>query len=117
MNRRDSIVYCSGQAWKLWVMILGVPIVVPLIAWTGSLEDTLPLSYRFMLTFLATLLAVGVLAFPCLTIRCPVCGARWFWIAIRKKHDVEGFQWLFTRLSCPVCDSSCRKIAEHCHSR
>ena len=117
MHRRDSIVYCSGQAWKLWVMILGVPVVVPLIAWAVSQEDTLPLSYRFIVTFLVTLLAAGVLAFPCLTIRCPACRARWFWLAISKKHDVEEFRWLFTRSSCPVCHSSCRKIAEHHHSR
>ena len=46
---------------------------------------------------------LGGLVFPSLSIRCPRCRVRWFWMAISsQKHD-EWFSWLFAAEACPEC--------------
>lgn len=112
MNRKDSITYCSGQAWKLNVLYLGAPLAALLMAWSVSLEGAMPDGYHMLLMLLSTMLAFVVIMFPCLSIKCPVCGARWLWLAISEKHEPGDFKWLLTRLACPVCHSSCRKLVE-----
>lgn len=38
-------------------------------------------------------------------IRCPTCGTRLLWYAMRKKEATESLSWLITLSNCPVCGS------------
>jgi len=81
----------TGQSWKLAIAALALLIgsVVPVfpaagLSWTGG-----------------TMLAVGGYAFGLLLIRCPACGARWFWDALMRP---EVYKAVFTETACPECD-------------
>src|SRR4051812_6626365 len=110
MIKYDSVFYCTRQVWKLWVMYVGAFIAIPLMAATEWFKGSLPGRYHALLMLCGGLLALGSLAFPCIAIKCPVCGARWFWLAVNGKRAGRGVRWLFAQTACPVCSRSCQEF-------
>jgi hypothetical protein len=109
---RDSLLSCTGQSWKLllhWAIGLAYCAV---LATTEMLwfEGHVSAETRGLLLLGGSFLAIASLVFACIAIRCPVCRARWFWLAISKKED--GLRLLFSRPACPKCGSSCRILME-----
>jgi len=41
--------------------------------------------------------------FACVSIKCPFCGAKWFWSAVSGKGDKVWLFWLNSLRSCPKC--------------
>jgi hypothetical protein len=106
MTREESVLYVSGQAWKLWAMIGGTFASVVLIFGAYTFRASLSPGW-YQLTMWAGILAgLFSLAFPVLSIRCPSCRARWFWLAISMEHGSRWYEWLVSRSSCPVCGAS-----------
>ena len=86
----NSIIKNTGQSWKLTV------VVAALLA--GSLAPAFPASG---LSWTAgTVIAVAGYIYGLVLIRCPSCGARWFWDALMNP-DV--YKAVFKGSDCPNC--------------
>lgn len=109
MIAKDSVLYCTGQAWKFWVMPIGTIISVVLIFGMQWFKDSLLGGWFPIITLFGILVGLVSFVFPSLAIKCPACGARWFWLAISKKHSTNWFDWLMTQTSCPACGTSSSK--------
>lgn len=48
-------------------------------------------------------LGLGAFTFECLSVRCPDCGARWMWMAVRRQSVGQWLRWLTTLSACPTC--------------
>jgi len=86
----QSVIGCSGQAWKFYLAIgaLLFGSFVPLyeasgISWTAG-----------------SFIAVGGYIFGLAAIRCPQCSSAWTWEAAK---DVALYKPLFTVATCPAC--------------
>jgi len=86
----NSVLRNTDQTWKLVVAI------VALLA--GSILPAFPATG---LSWTAgTILALAGYAFGVLLIRCPACGARWFWDALMQP---EIYKDVLTKPECPTC--------------
>jgi hypothetical protein len=96
---RNSILYRTGQAWKLR-SLLGAYVAAVMAFADQWLRDS---RWFLPVMCLATLVAAVSLAIPWWGIKCPTCGARWFWLAISKRHAEGWKHWLSSQSTCPVC--------------
>jgi hypothetical protein len=98
-----SVIKKTGQWWKavvsFWVLMLGGAAML----WgLSNLSSSTP-SYTSALAISGMILAALGFAYACLSIRCPVCGARWVWMGASGKSSVEWLSWLLSRSECPRC--------------
>lgn len=99
----DSVIKKTGQYWKglaagTLVILGSATMFAGLFALTG---DQSPRSFAVMLGGMA--LAVFGFAFACWSMRCPECGARWLWLAVRRQPTASWIEWLMKQARCPVC--------------
>jgi len=87
---KASVIAKTGQNWKFNLALLALLAgsVVPIfpavgLSWTAG-----------------TVLAIAGYVFGVALIRCPSCGARWFWDALM---DPEIYKAVFTNSTCPGC--------------
>lgn len=76
----------SGQMWKFWLFFLVFPLAGLALLFSvlkGIVAQSVNLSIFLILFGLAVSLAGFVLG--CVTIKCPRCGARLLWKAIREQ--------------------------------
>lgn len=93
----------AGQWWKLQVTIGAIVVgFVLMLLGIISLQKE-----RIGFLFVVIGLAVGISAFvfACLAIRCPSCGARWFWRAVRNQRAGDWFLSLLRIEKCDVCSN------------
>jgi hypothetical protein len=96
----NAVVAKSGQDWKIHVffaasMIGGVLMLCGLRIHTNA---------GFLVCMLSgVLLELGSLAAVCLAVRCPRCGARWFWMAVSSQKSDQWLKWLYAQSECPKC--------------
>lgn len=90
----------TGQWWKLQLTI-GAIVVGFVLMSVGIIYLQRP---KIGFLFVVIGLAVGISAFvfACLTIRCPSCGARWFWRAVSNRRAGD---WLLSLLRVERCDA------------
>jgi hypothetical protein len=92
----NTVIRKTGQWWK-WLLFQCLLIVAAFAMFAGQWFTNL----RGLEAYgaLLGLLAFGFAAF---FIRCPACGARWFWQAISNRNQVK---WgsLMQQESCPAC--------------
>lgn len=112
MTQKDSVFYCTGQIWKLWVLYVGVFITILLIVASEWTRGSLPAKYDALLMLSGISLGLVSVLFPFVAIKCPVCRAHWFWLAVSKQRTGTGIRWLFAQSACPVCGTSCQKFME-----
>jgi hypothetical protein len=97
---RDSIVQRSGQLWKLTAGLLSQCIGFGImVVGLRSLDDP----HGFTLTVIGFGTGITAFAAMCAAIRCPVCGMKWFWVAVRTQEHAQWVNWLRTRRVCPQC--------------
>jgi predicted RNA-binding Zn-ribbon protein involved in translation (DUF1610 family) len=104
MNKTDplqSLVVRTGQARILliehWSVYLGLFLMVaPLL---------LPKASAWIIALPVTGLVVGVggFVYACTALRCPQCGHRWFWEAVRRRSPLAADQWVLSLSACPSC--------------
>jgi hypothetical protein len=99
MISKDSIVYRTGQLWKLR-SLSGVYVSAAIMIGAQWFRDS---NWFQPIVYFGTLVAAASLAIPGWGIRCPRCGARWFWLAISQKHTENWYKWLTSQSTCPVC--------------
>jgi hypothetical protein len=106
INIRDSLLYHTGQAWKYWMHIWStlVGVFLAFLAiWFGGVSPT---GYYMLLLLAGLTITVIGIVFAVFSIKCPNCGARWYWSAVTKKHEIGGINWFLTLKACPVCGAT-----------
>jgi len=94
MNREESVLYRTRQGWKFWLMPTGTLICVVAVIGAIRFKDLLP-GWQFQAALLIIItLQLASLAYPAIAIRCPNCGARWFWLALTKVRNGSWFNQL-----------------------
>ena len=48
-------------------------------------------------------MAIVGFTFACSSIRCPACGARWLWLAVKEQRTGSWLAWLMSQTQCPIC--------------
>ncbi len=111
IGKDASILYRTGQIWKFRVMYLFTLLGIALVIGAQWFKDS---GSWFVGMDIAGCLAILVgLAFPMLAVKCPECRARWYWMAVSKKHDTHAFRWLASQAACPACGAQAAKIGEN----
>ena len=92
-----TIIERSRQRWKLAASFISVALGTTLIVrgHDSGFGITLPL--------LGVVLCATGFLFGVLAIRCPLCGARWVWLAVSEQPASRWFQWLDSQTACPAC--------------
>lgn len=93
----DSAVRKSRQGWKISAWVVGTFA-------GGFLLFVMGVHREDMATAISGIaLGFGTFLAACLSIRCPRCGARWLWTAMRTQHHVGWWNWLCAQKVCPKC--------------
>lgn len=97
----QPLLTATGQLWKLGSA--GVSLIVGnLLLWLHV--SVVPRGgLGMMLSVAGSGLALLGLAFCCVAVRCPRCGARWVWWAVSRQSLNEGWRWLTRLRRCPNC--------------
>jgi hypothetical protein len=100
---RASFLARSKQQWKLLIgsamFVGGSTLMFMATSGSSSADDT-----RFAFFLLSGLaLMIIATAWLALSIRCPQCGSKFFWLAVSKEHVGSWGSSLLTRADCPVC--------------
>lgn len=100
-----SLLDRTGQTWKLrstvWTGIVGMAMTFGAV-WHGTSQGwKLPA----ILVIFGLALWTGGFVWAALTIRCPSCGARLLWKAMRERTLLEHEHWLLSLEVCPACGS------------
>jgi hypothetical protein len=105
INRHDSILYKTGQAWKFWFMPFGVAVgIIPFLE-AEQIKDSGQNHLFIVFLLLSICIEIISLVLPATMIRCPRCGARWYWLAIARQNNGSWYDRLFSR-NCPICNLS-----------
>jgi predicted RNA-binding Zn-ribbon protein involved in translation (DUF1610 family) len=103
------IVSTTGQTSKLIVglSLLAVGGMVNLWAILYSGSDSFdPAALLAQIQLPSALVALVGLAYVCFSIKCPNCGARWIWMAVRGKLQGHSLGSLLDLRACPTCGKS-----------
>ena len=97
-----SIINKSGQMWKA------------VLSFIVLICGAITMRYGFSHGYLSIPIVSGFalmafsLVFPCIAIRCSLCGARWVWLAFSGQNSNHWLFWLFAQSECPVCKGAAR---------
>ena len=95
--KQTSVLYRTGQGWKMWIpILLQLLLFVPFFLLGPAGRDFAVIGWVVSFTF------------QCLALRCPDCGARWYWHAVSTKEG--GIRKMFKHSACPMCGSACSGI-------
>ena len=100
---QNSVLVRTSQLWKVQgaifaVLVGGVALVYGIASDTGE-----GAGLRWIVAGL--LLVLGGLAFACVGVSCPKCGARWVWMAVSQRSASAYGTWLAALSHCPKCDA------------
>ena len=99
----QSVLRRAGQAWKLQVAFVGLLIAGVLMVWAQLKITSLTAEQFTFLTLAGVAMALVSLFGACIAIRCPSCGSKWLWQAVRNKHSNSWLAWLLEQKACPTC--------------
>lgn len=99
----DSIIKRTNQLWKFLVGF-----VILLASFGLMLHGFLSIESMEAGTFAVLFLTAIFFAFTSfvwqvLAIRCPSCGAHWFWISVKSQNQANWLIWLLKQRECPKC--------------
>jgi len=99
----NSVLARTGQLWKVQGAICavlggGAALLCGIASDSGE-------SAGLLWIVVGLLLGLGGLAFACLTVSCPRCGARWVWVAVSQRSAGAYGTWLVALSRCPKCDA------------
>jgi hypothetical protein len=94
----------SKQLWKLYFSLCFVILGGFVLAFAVSSMERLTDGFLFVLVFGGLfVVSISVLAGG-LSIKCPKCGAKLFWRALKEAPASQWLQWLLTLSRCPACE-------------
>ena len=93
----------SGQNGKLWVGATLVCLGGGTIGLAGYLAKDFSSPEFHLASIPATLIAAFGFAYTCRSIRCPICGTRWFWRMVSKRPG-DPRHWSMHHDRCIECD-------------
>jgi predicted RNA-binding Zn-ribbon protein involved in translation (DUF1610 family) len=103
-NKQKSILYRTDQAWK-YNTSLAVGSFAVLIA-VGAFYFYSYQSWQFELC-IALAVALSIAKFSiAFRIKCPKCGSRWYWQALKTSVSDNGLGKLRSQEACPACGYS-----------
>lgn len=97
-----KIVTKTGQRWKKILQIYGLGIGMA-ISLSIDFADYSFYIYGYPLYVYVDLAAILCLVFPWIAIRCPSCGMRWDWQAVKESKSIFVDKWHESIDSCPQC--------------
>jgi len=99
----ENVISKTGQSWKFRTFF--IVLVMSGVSMTYGQFNIETLSNDLFFYFVAGGAFVGLLSFifACVSIKCPNCGAKWFWSAVSGKGNKEFLFWLNSLSSCPKC--------------
>jgi hypothetical protein len=89
---------------KFWLFFLALPLAglaLLAVVLNGLAGQDVNLSIFLILAGLG--LSIAGFALGCVTIKCPRCGARLLWKAVREQPSDRWYSWLMSLETCPVC--------------
>jgi len=94
----NSVVKASGQIWKFCIATA--------VIWAGITLSIFSILGNIYFVLFGLLIGFSGIAFCCIAIRCPVCGERWYWKAIKKRAKVGWVKKLIYQSECQSCGYS-----------
>ena len=98
-----NIITKTGQTWKIILTLVIIFLAMATMSY-GFLNIN-DISKTIFFLYVAVSATVGILAFifTCVSIKCPKCGAKWFWSAVNSKESMEWALSLKSLTACPKC--------------
>jgi len=90
--------------WKYWVGFWVLVLGGVLMFTASCLIDKLNSGMFAILMMGGTLIALSGFLWQILSIKCPKCGAKLFWMAVAKQKKANYSVWFFGLEKCPVCE-------------
>ena len=93
----------TGQSWKIILLFTALLLSGASMIYGQFNIDTL--SNNLFFVFVAGGTIIGLLSFiiACVSIKCPICGSKWFWSAVSGQGKNEWVFWLNSLRACPKC--------------
>jgi len=102
--KEDSILYVTEQAWKHKLSLaIGVISVFVLV---GALYYFSYQSWQFLLCMAVVVVLSTASIFINFRIKCPECGSRWYWQALKTSVGDNGLGKFRSQKVCPNCGFS-----------
>ena len=98
-----SVITRSGQTWKMIVCAIALVIAVGSVFLGCSRINALTPEEFTGAVLGGAVFGIIAAAVACAAIRCPNCGARWVWEAVRKQAQDKWLLWLTQLSCCPHC--------------
>jgi hypothetical protein len=92
-------------------MSVGTLLVLSAIVAAEIFASALGIRGRLVVLLAGTLGALASAAYPFYSIRCPSCGAKWFWMVANSKGNA--WRWYDTLRGmwrCPSCERTCDSL-------
>ena len=102
-----SYVKAAGQMWKFYLFFMTFPLVglaLVFSALKGVAGENINLSIFLVLSGLSLGIAGFILGV--VTVKCPKCGARLLWKAVKEQPSQNWLFWLMGLDKCPACKNS-----------
>jgi len=98
----SSVITRSGQAPKALCAFVGFMLGGSL-AFLGNFLHPSTSPYGVLFQIGGTAVGLAFFVYGCTSVRCPSCGARWVWDAMRRKSVNAWLPSLLGSRVCPVC--------------
>jgi hypothetical protein len=102
----SSVIKRTGQWWKVLLALWG-GLAFGAAAFVAA-RVIQPVGWSGPLTLSGSLAGVGCFAFLCWSIRCPRCGARWYWLSVSDSAAKGWDRHVLLRPTCPACGAEFR---------
>jgi len=104
IDKQESILYITHQAWKYDASMAVDWLGIIIAAGSFYYSSSYPQWYLPCLTIAGILFIIGF--FIALRIKCPNCGALWYWLALKDPIGDNGLGKLRSQKVCPTCEFS-----------
>lgn len=102
VSRGRELIRRTGQSARLWsgagLLVAGFALMLA----AGYLVGRISLTTFVAIVALGSIVGIGGFAYLCVAVRCPRCGARWFWLMASKRRE-DPMNQAFRNGACPAC--------------
>ena len=99
----NNVIYNTGQSWKKKTSFVSLLLSGASMIYGQVNIDTLSNNLFFLYVAGGSVTGLLSFIFACVSIRCPTCGSKWFWLAVSGQGKNEWLFWFNSLSSCPKC--------------